>query len=329
MSCLHPVCGFWLVDNSSGLATFKFTRIPYEHRQNYDILSDAQKVIPIPCGKCIGCRLDYSRKWADRMMLELDHSKVALFLTLTVDDKHLHFADTGVATTRIASDVPPFLKRLRARFPEKEIRFYAVSEYGSHTHRPHYHCILYGLSLSDLPDAKFYRYTQNQQPLYVSPLINRLWRRGTVFIGAVSWQSCAYVARYSTKKLANKKDCNALHIEPERSLMSRRPGIGGYYLQEHPEAVEAFKEGVVSLPISDPNGLKHVSSVPVPKYLLNKLDNLAHDAYNSHKVKSVEAARNSVEHQLISTGLEEEEYFRNVEKSLKKRTNMLKRGSIL
>ena len=24
----------------------------------------------IPCGKCLGCKLDYAREWSDRMMLE-------------------------------------------------------------------------------------------------------------------------------------------------------------------------------------------------------------------------------------------------------------------
>ena len=30
-------------------------------------------LIKIPCGKCVGCRLEYSRQWANRCMLELQY----------------------------------------------------------------------------------------------------------------------------------------------------------------------------------------------------------------------------------------------------------------
>lgn len=43
----------------------------------------------IPCKHCLGCKLDKSREWADRMFLELDHSKKAIFVTLTYSDTWL------------------------------------------------------------------------------------------------------------------------------------------------------------------------------------------------------------------------------------------------
>lgn len=43
----------------------------------------------IPCGQCVGCRLDYSRRWATRLMLELECHTSAFFLTLTYDDDHI------------------------------------------------------------------------------------------------------------------------------------------------------------------------------------------------------------------------------------------------
>lgn len=47
--------------------------------------------IPIPCGNCYGCRLDYSRQWADRCIMELEEHESAYFLTLTYDDDHLPY----------------------------------------------------------------------------------------------------------------------------------------------------------------------------------------------------------------------------------------------
>ena len=45
----------------------------------------------LPCGKCIGCRLDYSKEWAVRCSLELmDHDpSECYFVTLTYDDQHV------------------------------------------------------------------------------------------------------------------------------------------------------------------------------------------------------------------------------------------------
>lgn len=44
----------------------------------------------IPCRKCIGCRIDYSRDWANRGYLESKKSPNSnYFVTLTYDDEHL------------------------------------------------------------------------------------------------------------------------------------------------------------------------------------------------------------------------------------------------
>ena len=43
----------------------------------------------IPCGQCIGCRIDYSKQWATRMLLENEYSSESHFITLTYDDTHV------------------------------------------------------------------------------------------------------------------------------------------------------------------------------------------------------------------------------------------------
>ena len=40
----------------------------------------------IPCGKCLECRLEYSRHWADRCVLESLEYDENCFITLTYDD---------------------------------------------------------------------------------------------------------------------------------------------------------------------------------------------------------------------------------------------------
>ena len=48
----------------------------------------------LSCGQCIGCRLESSRQWAIRCVLEskLYDSELNWFMTLTYDDAHLPFS---------------------------------------------------------------------------------------------------------------------------------------------------------------------------------------------------------------------------------------------
>ena len=50
---------------------------------------DVTEFIEIPCGKCSGCRLQRSREWANRCMLELEYHKSSYFVTLTYDEAHV------------------------------------------------------------------------------------------------------------------------------------------------------------------------------------------------------------------------------------------------
>lgn len=43
----------------------------------------------IPCGQCISCRLNKSRDWANRVMLEASEFKHNYFITLTYSDEYL------------------------------------------------------------------------------------------------------------------------------------------------------------------------------------------------------------------------------------------------
>ena len=72
-------------------------------------LLDAE--LKLPCGQCIGCRLERSRQWAIRCVHEASLYKDNCFLTLTYDDEHL--PEDGSLNVR---DVQLFLKKLRKKF---------------------------------------------------------------------------------------------------------------------------------------------------------------------------------------------------------------------
>ncbi len=214
-------------------------------RYTPELLDQYPDAIKIPCGKCRGCRAQKARAWADRMVLELDHSKKAVFLTLTYNDEHVPCRfdqSTGQAVLTLNKrDLQLFFKRLRKRFPDNELRYYACGEYGSNTRRPHYHVILYGLDLSDFKDLQLKGTNELGDPYFISNfLADEIWKNGFCLLASVSWKTCAYVARYVKKKdlgLVSDEYVDRV-LEPEFSVSSRNPGIGLYYPKEHPDCFE-------------------------------------------------------------------------------------------
>lgn len=90
------------------------------------------------------------------------------------------------------------MKRLRRHAEPKQFKFYHCGEYGDENNRPHYHAILFGYNFNDwvyLFDSP------SGQPIYTSPTLEKIWKHGFVTIGEVTFESCAYVARYVMKKI--------------------------------------------------------------------------------------------------------------------------------
>lgn len=217
--------------------------------------SPSQGISPLelPCGQCIGCRLERSRQWAVRCMHEaqlyLDNS----FVTLTYSEDHL-----PNWSTLVKRHFQLFMKRLRKTHPG--VRFFHCGEYGDTTNRPHYHALLFNCFFSD---RELYKVTAQGHSLYTSKELDRLWGLGACWIGAVTFESAAYVARYCVKKITGDAASAAYEVidpitgeigrkEPEYATMSRRPGIGaGWYEKFRSEVYPSdfvVRDGVRMLP---------------------------------------------------------------------------------
>lgn len=256
MSCYRPLRGWYSkYVNPSGKRSivFKESEALNPHR-----------FLSIPCGQCIGCRLEKSRQWAIRCSLESQLYQNSYFLTLTYDDEHL--PKTG---SLVPEDLQKFLKKLR-RFIEyhgsdKKIRFFACGEYGENFCRPHYHAIIYNL---DIPDLKRFSTSFSGDTYYTSETINSIWKNGYVIIGQVTFKSCAYVARYVTKKITGEQaDEHYNGREPEFVRMSRRPGIGSAWLDKYKSDVYPHDFIVIR------DGIK----VKPPKYFDKLFESIAPD----------------------------------------------------
>lgn len=191
--------------------------------------------VTIPCGQCIGCRLERSRQWAIRCVHEAQLHDANAFITLTYDEEHL---PPGPSLEKTHFQL--FIKRLRKHIKPTKIRYYHCGEYGSNYGRPHYHACLFGF---DFPD-KYLWSERKSIKLYRSPMLERLWPQGLSSIGNVTFESAAYVARYITKKYLGPD--SAKHYErvdtdtgeitsitPEYTTMSLKPAIGKLWYDKY------------------------------------------------------------------------------------------------
>lgn len=201
----------------------------------------------IPCGRCLECRLEYSRQWANRCMLEASTSTNNWFFTFTYDDDHLPKNSAGYPTL-VKEEISKFMKDFRRQmefhYQVQGIRFFACGEYGSESGRPHYHGIIFNAPLTDL----VYLYTRDGHAYFNSPFVDKIWDKGYVVITDVNWDACAYVARYVVKKAKGETSSvyKDLDIVPEYVRMSRRPGIGTDFYEQHKDTI--YKYDKVTVP---------------------------------------------------------------------------------
>lgn len=277
MPCYHPLKGWPIGTTAKGKTKYKITPYAVNHVErttsgsyesvDVDFLTSRgvaaiRDFVEIPCGQCIGCRLDRSRAWADRCLLEASQYPNNCFLTLTYDDEHLptrEYVDpnTGEICTSFPlrkRDLQLFFKRLRKKYGSG-IRFFACGEYGDQTFRPHYHAIVFN---HDFEDKKLFKASDLGHLYYNSDSLDTLWPFGYAITASVSWETCAYVARYVTKKLTGPlAQFYADHgLEPEFSDMSRRPGISRAWYDDHQDILS-------DIHISTPDGGKKIRP---PKY---------------------------------------------------------------
>lgn len=225
MACYYPMEGF----RSRVVGKNGRRGVVFNKREGFSDLP-----VTVPCGKCIGCKLEHSRQWAIRCMheksLHLDNS----FITLTYSDEHLP-SDRSLDKSHFQK----FIKRLRQRYSSTAFRYFHCGEYGERLSRPHYHALLFGFDFADKrPAGK----SKSGETHFTSSTLNEVWGMGECWIGSVTFESAAYCARYCTKKITG--DMAKSHYEilledtgeiisvlPEYATMSLNPAIGKRWYQ--------------------------------------------------------------------------------------------------
>lgn len=181
--------------------------------------SDRYRAISIPCGKCLLCRKRRAQEIAIRALLEIksyDPLQQHAFVTLTVDDEHMEEVFPGARLRHRPYQL--LLKRLRKR--GVDVRYLMCGEYGEHTHRPHYHAVLFGWYPTDC-------YYDSRGCYHGSRLLEELWPYGHVVVDRVNSNRVFYVAGY-TLKLAADDERWRPYVR-----WSRRPGLGARYIDDN------------------------------------------------------------------------------------------------
>lgn len=222
MACFHPLQA-WQTDSGE---------VVFVER------GKIARTLELPCGQCVGCRLERSRQWAVRCMHESQMHEHNVFITLTYDDDHLPF-DSSLNYRHFQL----FLKRLRKL--KGPFRYYMCGEYGELTARPHYHACLFGVFFED---RELYRELPSGSKIYTSKTLEGLWSFGYSSIGDVTFESAAYVARYIMKKVTGRNAEEHYKIVddmtgeiydrvPEFTRMSLKPGIGYTWFEKYKSEV--------------------------------------------------------------------------------------------
>lgn len=199
------------------------------------------------------------------MLLESQCHDASVFVTLTYEQE-------PAGRTLVLRDLQLFLKRLRERLGP--FRYYAVGEYGERSQRPHYHALLFGVSVFD------------QNPIYLA------WQNGFVQVSDFTAERALYVSKYITKF-----DTRQLgeRLKPF-AVMSRRPAIGS-----------GAVDGALSRVVTSVGGACHVARTadvpnqfrqdgklyPLGRTLTKRLREKT--GYESEEAKSVRQERQKLE----------------------------------
>lgn len=254
--------------------------------------------VTVPCGKCLYCLRKRQKQWAFRLQEHMKDVSSAIFLTLTYETPPL--SKNGHPTLDPKA-LQNFIKRLRKNSNSKNLKYYAVGEYGTRYLRPHYHIILFNLSQAYI-----------QKPT----LIADVWSSGSsnsvthgfIDIGTVTTASIMYVAGYVISGAWRPQ------VDENTGLISEIIDNQEVYYDDRVPHFSRMSKGL---------GLRHLKPQTIEYYVQNNLNVvtlpggqlLQLPRYYQRKIKSYMYAlgREREHYEYLKTVNQEAELYRNMQ----------------
>ncbi|GMO63816.1 MAG: hypothetical protein Ta2A_11230 [Treponemataceae bacterium] len=190
----------------------------------------------LPCTKCILCRRAHALEWSNRVLHETygRHLSTQSYVTLTYAPAYQPRTSQGLPTL-CKTDFQDFIRELRRDVSKGTLHYYACGEYGTQTHRPHFHAILIGV---EYPITDFSGLVPRNPPSQLT----RAWTKGFITCKRVHNNNIGYVCQYTAKKNVNdfEETCKKEGRCPPFQLQSN--GIGLRYCMEFASYIRANLE---------------------------------------------------------------------------------------
>lgn len=242
MTCLHPIPCYQIkqeyrpiVQRLFGISPTSINCISFSGKWDDKYISPTYfgynvefiEKLEIPCRKCIQCRLDYSKRWALRCMLEFQSfDSIGCFITLTYDNEHLPSYDLADCS----KDFQLFMKRFRKRFKGKKpvvdkltgeikypIRYFHCGEYGTLNGRPHHHAIIFNFDFIFPKGSEFANRKKgkkrNGYDVFYSKELLKLWSK-RIWTGEYEDIECKYFDKKSNTLRTKKYKRKVYEYEP-------------------------------------------------------------------------------------------------------------------
>lgn len=243
----------------------------YETYKKYGSVKSYMDSLKLPCGNCLGCRIDKLALWTARCNYE-EIKGANAFVTFTYDDYHLPYNDGSLFPTLKQEHLHKFIDNIRHKVKampvlplhcRKNFSFFASGEYGDTFKRPHYHVLFFGLDF-----------------MAFKHLFDTTWENGFVKSLPIISGGVRYVVDYFTKNLVSGdkavQDYDSLGIE--RPFKSCSRGLGSELFYTHREEIrkgDVLKIGsrIIPVPLYYKNLLCSFSDIEVQSHFNFNMEN--------------------------------------------------------
>lgn len=332
-----------------------FDRIPgnskyKQHRQLYDM--GYFNFNETGCGKCEICKIEHSKEWTTKGYCESQMWKNKCFITLTYNNENLPkdrklrrsdiqkfwkdlryhlYKETKKATeidlrkehenmeeiySNKLEDMFGKNSRRKNRYP---IRYLNCGEYGPQTKRPHYHAVIWNFQPLDM---KAHHKDKRGYYIFTSDKLSKIWGKGYVVVGFATTETCAYVARYCTKKYSRtKEEQEKMKRKKQQEFIgaSSMGYIGYFYWVKNKDSIKE-NQGIVMRN----RGKTFLAKLPKAMKKTWKEEN--EDEFEEYDYWKNKIGKENWEKILSQTDLSEEEYIKDTYRQRLKKYKLLKRN---